>query len=162
MRSVRQLFMAVGLSFVVAALATSSARADMFGSSAVLSGANQAITITDTAVGGGDFESGQTYWAEYQTSLSSSSTGAGSTTYLSYCVDLAHGIPGAYTQTALTLTNQFSAGVDNYTTNLNSFGQAAYIANTAATTSNTQIAGRRSPFGRQCTGMAHTPIRMGP
>jgi hypothetical protein len=78
MRSGRQLFITVGLSLVVTVLATSSARADLYGESAVAG--SQAITISDSAVGG-DFQSGQTSYAEYQTSLSNSSNGANSTTY---------------------------------------------------------------------------------
>jgi hypothetical protein len=144
--------MAAGLSVLGTALATSSARADLYGESAVADSATgvtslQTITINSSAPSGGVLggENGDTFYAEYQTALSTSAAGTGATTYTSYCVDLAHTIPGAFTQLdnnpfggapagPLPLTNTFSSGTDNGQNALTAFGQAAYIANNALTT----------------------------
>jgi len=131
MNMIRRGFIA-GLAVAAMGLCTSSAKADIWGTSYATG--NQSVVITDTGLGVG-FTSGGQYAAEYGTTLASNSSGLNPTSYTSYCVDLTHETAG-YTQLdpalplgQLPTVTAFPAGT-TVASDDPSFGRAAWIADT--------------------------------
>jgi hypothetical protein len=128
MKTLRSAF-PLGLAISAMMLLSAAAKADIYGSTGVRSGA-ETIGI-NYATGGLN----GTYSADYYTDLSSNSSGTPHTYYDSFCVDLLHEATTTYTKLGTTalpvlpVTNTYATG--GYTTTPNgaaSFGWAAWLA----------------------------------
>jgi hypothetical protein len=135
MNMIRRGFIA-GIAVAAMALSSTAARADLFGKGLVAAG-SQTVGVVDATLG-----ISNTFNTEYHTLLSPNASGTPSTDYISYCVDLLHGLPGTFTQLdnnpfggpppgPLPLTNTFPSATspDNGQVDAASFGRAAWIAN---------------------------------